>query len=114
MTLAYLAALIVAAAGVAAIDARLRLALFHDARRALTTVAITAVAMLLIDVAGIATGNFRLGASPWMTGIEVAPHLPLEELVFVVFLAYVSLVALTGSQRLLAARSVRREGEEAA
>ena len=114
MTLAYLAALIVAAAGVAAIDARLRLALFHDARRALATVAITAVAMLLIDVAGIATGNFRLGASPWMTGIEVAPHLPLEELVFVVFLAYVSLVALTGSQRLLAARSVRREGEEAA
>lgn len=107
MSLVYLAALVVAALGVGALDARWRLALFHDAWRAIATVAITATLMLVIDLAGIATGNFRLGASPWMTGLEVLPHLPIEELAFVTFLAYVSLVAFTGAERLLAARRHR-------
>ena len=70
-------------------------------------IAITAAAMLLFDLAAIATGNFRLGASEWMTGFEVLPHLPIEELAFLVFLAYVSLVAFTGAERLLGARSAK-------
>ena len=107
MTLAYLGALLLAALGVGAIDARWRLALFHDAPRALGAVAITAAAMLAIDLGGIATGNFRLGASPWMTGIEVLPHLPIEELGFVVFLGYVALVAFAGASRVRAARRRR-------
>ncbi|MCH1881722.1 lycopene cyclase domain-containing protein [Agrococcus sp. ARC_14] len=107
MTLAYLGAIAVAALGVGALDARWRLALFRDARRALAAVAITAGVMLAIDLGGIATGNFRLGASPWMTGIEVLPHLPIEELAFVAFLAYVSLVAFAGAERMLAARRRR-------
>lgn len=106
--LAYLGALVLAALGTGAIDARWRLALFHDAVRALAAVAGTAAVLLVIDLAGIATGNFRLGASPWMTGIEVLPHLPIEELVFIVFLAYVSLVAFTGAERALAVRRERR------
>ncbi|WP_072314644.1 lycopene cyclase domain-containing protein [Agrococcus sp. Marseille-P2731] len=107
MTLAYLGALLLAALGVGAIDARWRLALFRDAPRAVATVVITALAMLLIDLGGIATGNFRLGESPWMTGFEVLPHLPIEELAFVTFLAYVSIVALCAAERALAARAGR-------
>lgn len=107
MSLAYLAAIAISALGVGTIDARWRLALFHDARRALIAVAATATVMLLLDLAAIATGNFRLGASPWMTGIEVLPHLPIEELAFLVFLAYVSLVAFAGAECVLAVRRGR-------
>ena len=111
MSLAYLGALAVSALGVGAIDARWRLALFRDPRRAIGAVALTALVLLAIDLACIATGNFRLGASPWMTGFEVLPHLPIEELGFILFLAYCSLVALTGAERILGAR--RRVGEAA-
>lgn len=117
MSLAYLAAIALAAVGVGAIDARWRLALFRDPRRALLAVGATALVMLLVDLAAIATGNFRLGASPWMTGLEVLPHLPIEELAFVTFLAYVSLVACSGVERVLAsrrsgrARAAARSGE---
>ena len=104
MSLAYLAAIAVAALGIGAIDARWRLALFADPLRTLGAVGGTAVVLLIVDLAGIATGNFRLGSSPWMTGIVVLPHLPIEELAFIAFLAYVSLVAFAGASRALAAR----------
>lgn len=109
MSLAYLGAIAVSALGVGAIDARWRLALFRDPRRALVAVVATAIVMLLLDLAAIATGNFRLGASPWMTGLEVLPHLPIEELVFLLFLAYVALVTFAAAERALAARRQRRE-----
>lgn len=102
MMFAYIAALLCATIGVAALDARWRLALFCSPGRALASVGGTALVLLVIDLAGIATGNFRLGASAWMTGIEVLPHLPVEELGFVIFLAYVALVAFAGAERLMA------------
>jgi lycopene cyclase domain-containing protein len=105
MSLAYLAGLLLATLGVGAIDARWRLALFREPLRAIGAVGATAAVLLIIDLAGIATGNFRLGASPWMTGLEVLPHLPIEELGFIVFLAYVSLVALAGAERILDRRA---------
>ena len=105
MSLAYLGAIAFAALGTGAIDAHYRLALFRDARRTLLAVLITAAVMLAFDLTAIATGNFRLGASPWMTGVEVLPHLPIEELGFIVFLAYVSLVALAGAERILDRRA---------
>ncbi|WAC67111.1 lycopene cyclase domain-containing protein [Agrococcus sp. SL85] len=104
MSLVYLGAILVSALGVGAIDARWRLALFRDAPRAIGAVLLTALLLLVLDLSAIATGNFRLGESPWMTSIEVLPHLPIEELAFITFLAYVSLVAIAGAERLLAAR----------
>ncbi|MCR8670827.1 lycopene cyclase domain-containing protein [Agrococcus sp. HG114] len=110
MSLAYLAAIVLSAVGVGALDARWRLALFGDPLRALGAIVGTATVLLITDLAGIATGNFRLGASPWMTGIEVLPHLPIEELAFIAFLAYVSLVAFAAGERILAVRR-ERSGE---
>ena len=107
MSLAYVGAIAFAALGTGAIDAHYRLALFRDARRTLLAVIITAAVMLAFDLTAIATGNFRLGASPWMTGFEVLPHLPIEELAFLVFLAYVSLVAFTGAERMLGTRRAK-------
>lgn len=108
MSWVYLAALVLAALGIGAIDARWRLALFADAWRAIVAVGVGALVLLLIDLGGIASGNFRLGESEWMTGFEVLPHLPLEELVFIVFLAYVSLVAVCGARTAIERRSERR------
>ena len=108
MSWVYLAALLVAALGVGAIDARWRLALFADARRAIVAVVVAALVLLLIDLGGIASGNFRLGESEWMTGFEVLPHLPIEELVFIVFLAYVSLVAVCAARTILERRRESR------
>lgn len=107
MSLAYLGAIVLSALGTGAIDAHYRLALFRDGRRTLLAVVITAAVMLAFDLTAIATGNFRLGASPWMTGFEVLPHLPIEELAFVLFLSYVSLVAFTGVERVLVGRRTK-------
>ena len=108
MSWVYLVALLLSSLGVAAIDARWRLALFADARRAIVSVVVAALVLLLVDLGGIASGNFRLGDSQWMTGFEVLPHLPIEELVFIVFLAYVSLVAVCAAQTIMQRRSERR------
>ena len=115
MSFLYLGGILLSAIGVGLIDARWRLALFARPRRALVAVFGTALMLLLIDLVGIATGNFLLGASSWMTGVEVLPHLPIEELAFVVFLSYVSLVAVTASSRFVRSRAertaTRDEGE---
>lgn len=109
MSFVYLAAIVVSAVCVGLLDARWRLALFADPLRALGAIAGTAAVLLITDLACIATGNFRLGASPWMTGFEVLPHLPIEELFFITFLAYVSLVAFAAAERVLASRRARAE-----
>ena len=90
--LAYLGALAVSLAGMAMIDRRFRLAFWHDARRAALTVGLGVVGFLLWDVAGLALGIFARGESPWMTGILLAPDLPVEEVVFLTLLCYVALV----------------------
>lgn len=109
MSFAYLLAIALSALGVGTLDARFKLALFRAPRRAVIAVTVTALLMLAIDLTAIATGNFLIGASPWMTGFEVLPHLPIEELFFVTFLAYVSLVAVTGAERTLTALRDRKE-----
>jgi hypothetical protein len=39
-----------------------------------------------------------------MLGVELAPHLPVEEVVFVTFLSYVTMLVLGLVRRALAAR----------
>ncbi|WP_308016322.1 lycopene cyclase domain-containing protein [Cellulosimicrobium marinum] len=90
--LAYLGALVVSIGGMAMIDRRWRLAFWHDARRAALTVGLGVVAFLLWDVAGLVLGIFARGESPWMTGILLAPDLPVEEVFFLTLLCYVALV----------------------
>jgi lycopene cyclase domain-containing protein len=54
------------------------------------------------DAVGIATGVFVKGDSPLLLGIDLAPHLPLEEPFFLAFLSYLGLVTWAGAMRLLA------------
>ena len=91
--LAYLGALLLSLGGLALLDRRFRLAFWHDPRRAAWTVGIGVVAFLLWDVAGLLLGIFARGESPHMTGILLAPELPVEEVFFLTLLCYVALLA---------------------
>lgn len=101
MHLAYLAALLVFTGCMVLIDYRWRLAFFHDPRRA-ALISLLIVALFLVwDGLGIATGTFYRGDSPYMTGIELAPELPLEEPVFLFFLTYLTLNLTAGARKVL-------------
>lgn len=108
ISLVYLAALLGAAAGMALLDRRFRLVLWRAPRVALLLLAIGVVFFLLWDLAAIAAGHYAQGQSPMMTGLMLAPELPVEELVFITFLSYTTLVLWglidTGLRRVREAR----------
>ncbi len=92
VALAYLAALLAVIGCMALLDHRFRLVLWADVRRGVLALVIGVAFFLLWDVAAIAAGFYHKGSSEAMTGIMLAPELPLEELVFVTFLCYLTLV----------------------
>ncbi|MBD5785260.1 lycopene cyclase domain-containing protein [Cellulosimicrobium terreum] len=104
----YLAALLLSIGGMAVIDRRWHLAFWHDARRAGLTVGIGVLGFLLWDVAGLLLGIFSRGESPWMTGILLAPDLPIEEVFFLTLLSYVGLVVWRAAEVLLGQRETAR------
>ena len=100
----YLAVLLVSAAGVALIDRRWRLAAWRAPGRTAAAVGIGTVFFVLWDAVGIATGVFVKGDSALLLGLDLAPHLPVEEPVFLAFLCYLALVVYAGAARMLAHR----------
>ena len=104
---AYLIAILLSAAGIAAIDARLRLAAWAAPARTFGAVAVGTAFFIAWDAVGIATGVFVKGDSALLLGIDLAPQLPLEEPFFLAFLCYLGLVAWAGSVRLFARRNGR-------
>ncbi len=104
----YLIALLISIGGVAALDRRFRLALWHDRRSTVIVTAIGTAFFLAWDAVGIATGVFVKGSSTLLLGLDLAPHLPVEEPVFLAFLSYLTLV-LFGAAR---ARRARRDRPE--
>lgn len=104
---AYLGALLLALGGLAMIDHRWRLAFWDRPRTAALCVGTGVVGFLLWDVAGLLLGIFARGASPHMTGLLLAPDLPVEEAVFLTLLCYNALLAWRGLDRVLTARATR-------
>ena len=96
---AYLIGLLVSLAGIAIIDARLRLALFVQTKRTLLTLLFGLSFFLLWDLAGIGLGVFWEGRTAWLVGIDLAPQLPIEEPFFLLLLCYLLLVANLGLTR---------------
>jgi lycopene cyclase domain-containing protein len=105
----YLLAILLSTAGIALLDRRFALVLWMpNARaRALVAVGIGTAFFLAWDAVGISTGVFVKGDSPLYIGIEIAPHLPLEEIFFLAFLCYLALVTTAAAGRGLAWRSRR-------
>lgn len=101
MRFAYLGSLLMSAAGVALVDRRWRLFVWQDARRAAIVLVSGVVVLLAADAVGIANGLFFRAPTRVMTGVLLAPELPLEEPVFLAFLCYLAMVLVTGSERLV-------------
>ncbi|WP_293781887.1 lycopene cyclase domain-containing protein [uncultured Aeromicrobium sp.] len=90
------------------IDRRWRLFLFDRPARAVVIVATGALFFLTWDLVAISRGIYQRGESPAMTGIELAPELPLEEIFFIVFLCYLTMVLHGWSALMIAHRQVDR------
>lgn len=108
----YLLTLLVSLAGIAIIDRRWRLAAWRTPGRTAAAVAIGTAFFLAWDAVGITTGVFLKGDSAALIGVDLAPHLPLEEPVFLAFLCYLSLVVHAGALKVAAVR--RSRGDAAA
>ncbi|MBU4466310.1 MAG: lycopene cyclase domain-containing protein [Actinobacteria bacterium] len=110
----YLFAILVSLAGIALLDLRFGLALRPAPGRTAAVVAIGTAFLLAWDAVGIATGVFVKGGSPLYVGIDIAPQLPIEEPVFLMFLSYLALVVWAAALRLLTAPRgrVRPESRE--
>jgi lycopene cyclase domain-containing protein len=98
---AYLAAILISAAGIAVLDRRWRLAFWSAPRVTAVAIALGTAFFLAWDAVGIASGVFVIGESPLMLGILLAPHLPLEEPFFLAFLSYLALVVFSGARRVI-------------
>lgn len=94
MSAVYLASLVAAIIGTGLLDWRHKLAVFGSrAPRTLIIVGIAVAFFLVWDLVGIAEGVFFRGSGPWMTGVLLAPELPLEEVFFLILLSYSTLIA---------------------
>lgn len=96
----YALCLLVSAACLVLLDVRFRL-VFRRRPVASAAALIIGVAFFIAwDAVGIGLGVFRHLDSTWATGILLAPHFPIEELLFLMFLTYLTLILLSGAQRL--------------
>jgi lycopene cyclase domain-containing protein len=109
----YLAALVVSLGCMLLLDRRFRLFFWQDAFAATIVTAAGLVFFLVWDVAGIVSGIFFRGEGTIATGILLAPELPIEEPVFLLFLVVCTMVIYTGAVRVLAQLRARRTRQEA-
>ena len=91
MNFLYLAALLVALTGMVMLDRRFQLFFWQDARRATLVLTTGIVFFLVWDLTGIDASVFFRGEGQWMTGIQLAPELPLEEVFFLTLLCYMTM-----------------------
>lgn len=105
MSFAYLGFLLLSLAGMVLLDVRGRLFLAHDPRRGALVLAAGVVFFLAWDVAGIGLGIFLHSRSAYATGWMVAPQIPVEEVVFLLFLCYLTMNLVRLTEKALARRS---------
>lgn len=103
----YLLGLLVSLTGMVVLDARFRLFFWRAPWRATAVMVVGVVFFMVWDVAGVALGIFFIGPSRLLTGVVLAPDVPLEELFFLVLLCYTTM-NLTGFVRPLVARALAR------
>jgi lycopene cyclase domain-containing protein len=95
----YLAALVVSILGVGLLDWTHKLALFVDAKATTIAVGVGVVVFLIWDIVGIANGIFFRGNAPHLSGLLLAPELPIEELFFLILLSYNTLIVYRWAKR---------------
>lgn len=107
MSWLYGACLLISLAGMVILDWRFRLFFFDDARRAGIVLVAGVVFFLLWDFAGIGLGVFFRGPSPFVSGLVIAPEVPIEEVLFLALLCYLTMNVFTSVSRAMM-RGVRK------
>lgn len=74
------------------IDYKHQYAFFGDRRRTLRTLAPAIVIFIAWDVIGIIAKIFSDGDGRFRSGIELGPHFPIEEILFLTLLNYTALI----------------------
>jgi lycopene cyclase domain-containing protein len=93
MTFLYLAGLLAGLAGMVVLDLRFRLFFRRAPLRAAVVLALGIAFFLGWDLAGIHAGVFFPGPAGIVTGVLIAPGLPLEEVFFLALLCYTAMNA---------------------
>jgi len=97
----YLAVLLVSITGMVVLDRRFRLFFWVAPARAAMVLFLGVSVFLLWDGFGILLGVFFRGQTDFMTGVLLAPELPLEELFFLVLLSYLTMNVYGGLRHVL-------------
>lgn len=97
----YLLVLVLLIGCMVLLDARWKLFVFSRPVAALAVLVLGTAFFLMWDVSAIAAGIFLHLDSPLMTGIMIGDQLPLEEVFFLFFLCYQTMIVFTGVQRLM-------------
>lgn len=101
MSILYLLFILLSLGAMVLIDHRFRLFFWRDARRATIVLVAGVLFFLAWDLAGIGLHVFARGESGYMTGIVLAPELPLEEIFFLTFLCYLTMILIMGARLVL-------------
>ena len=105
MSLLYLGALLVALFGMVMLDRRFHLFFWRDARRAGIVLGAGILFLLVWDLVGVTLGVFFRGEALFMTGIQIAPEIPLEEVFFLALLCYLTMNAVAAASTVLERRA---------
>jgi len=101
MGVLYLVSLLLGITCMLLLDHRFKLFFWRDAKAAGIVTAVGVLFLLGWDLAGIGLGIFLRGEGTIATGLLLAPELPIEEPVFLLFLVLCTMVLYTGARRLL-------------
>ena len=110
MGLLYLAALAVALTGMVMLDRRFGLFFWSAPRRAAIVLIAGVLFFLAWDLAGVGLGVFFRGETDFMTGVQVAPEVPLEEVFFLTLLCYLTMNVYTFASSALAGATTSGTG----
>lgn len=106
----YLLALVVSLAGLVGLDRKYQLAFFRDWLAATISIGVGVAFFLAWDLFGISSGIFFRGETEGLTGLMLAPELPLEEVFFLTLLCYSTLEVFLGLGRFVHSRRDRKAG----
>lgn len=106
MSVLYLLTLLVSLAGMIVLDWRFRLFFWRSPGRAGLVLGLGVLFFLAWDLLGIGLGIFYRGETVLMTGLQLAPELPVEEFFFLAFLGYLTMNLVQGTRLVLERRAV--------
>lgn len=112
MFLLYLVALLISITGMVVLDRRFRLFFWADARRASIVLVAGVLFFLVWDFLGVGLGIFFRGETFFMTGLQIAPEIPLEEVFFLILLCYLTMNVYAAASRAVELRQSRQRSRD--